>query len=48
MKLLKASLLVIAIACIAQAGEMQFPVSGQAPDTGTELLILLKSILFLL
>jgi hypothetical protein len=41
MKLLKACLLVIAIACTAQAGEIQFPVNVQAPDIGTELVVLL-------
>ena len=44
MKFLKASLLIIAIACTAQAGEIQFGFAGHA--TGTELLMLLESILF--
>jgi hypothetical protein len=41
-KMLRAGVLVIAIACTVQAGEMQNPVSSQAPDIGTELLVLLS------
>jgi hypothetical protein len=39
MKLLRACALVIAIACTAQAGDMQFPVNSPAPDIGTELIV---------
>jgi hypothetical protein len=48
MKFLRASLLIIAIACSAQAadGIMQFPVNSPTPGTGTELLMLLESVLF--
>jgi hypothetical protein len=49
MKLLRACALLLAIVCTAHAadGIIQFPVNGQAPDTGTELRLLLESILFL-
>jgi hypothetical protein len=40
-KMLRACVLVIALASIAQAGEMQNGVASQTPDIGTELLILL-------
>ena len=42
MKFLRASLLMMAIACTAQAGEIQFGFASPAPDIGTELLILLS------
>lgn len=49
MKFLRACTLVIVVACTTQAadGLMPFPVSAQTPDTGTELRLLLESILFL-
>lgn len=46
MKLLRACLLVVAVACTAQAGEIQFDRNSQAPSTGTALLLLLENILF--
>ncbi len=40
MKLLRACALVIAIACTAQAGEMQYGFTSPTPDTGLWELIL--------
>ena len=47
MKILRACALVIAIACTAQAGDMQYPVNSPTPDTGTEFLLLIENILSL-
>lgn len=47
MKFLRASLLVIAITCTAQAGDMQYGFTSQTPDTGTEFLFLIENILSL-
>jgi hypothetical protein len=57
-KMLRACVLVIAIACTAQAGEMQNDIASQPPDTagemqngiasaGTEIVILLGNLLSL-
>jgi hypothetical protein len=45
MKFLRACLLIIAIACTAQAGDMQFGYANPTPDIGTELIVFL-SLLF--
>ena len=45
MKLLRASLLVLAIACTTQAGEIQYDFASHG--TGTDLLLLIESVLFL-
>jgi hypothetical protein len=42
MKFLRTCALVVAIACTAQAGEIQYGVNGTAPDIGTELLVFLS------
>ena len=57
-KMLRACVLVIAVACTAQAGEMQNDIASQTPDTageiqndrasvGTEIMILLGNLLSL-
>jgi hypothetical protein len=48
MRILRACLLIIAIACTAQAGDMQCGFTSQAPDTGADLLLLLESLLYLI
>ena len=47
MKLLRAFALIIAIACTAQAGDMQYGFTSPTPDTGTEFLFLIETILSL-
>lgn len=42
MKLLRACALVIAIACTAQAGEMDYGFASHAPDLGTQILLYLS------
>ena len=42
MKLLRACALVVAIACTAQAGEMELGIASQAPDLGTQILAFLN------
>lgn len=46
-QMLRACAQVFAIACAAQAGEIQYGKTAQLPATGTEILIFLENLLFL-
>lgn len=46
-KILKACALVMALACIAQAGEIQNDIASQTTDVGAEILVLLGNLLSL-
>ena len=46
-KMLRACVLVIAVAFTAQAGEMQNDIASQTPDTGTGVWVVIESLLSL-